>query len=102
MWYNILLDIELLQTVFFVVAIIFFIVVGALALPALLRINRILGRVDSISKDLVGPAKHLARAAAALQESAIAAGVAYFIKKAHDFMENRNEDHNNQPPRRVI
>ncbi len=96
------MDIELLQTVFFVVAIIFFIVVGALALPALLRINRILGRVDSISKDLVGPAKHLARAAAALQESAIAAGVAYFIKKAHDFMENRNEDHNNQPPRRVI
>ena len=96
------MDIELLQTVFFVVAITFFIVIGALALPALIRINRILRRVDSISRDLVGPANHLAKAAAALQESAIAAGVAYFIKKAHDFMESRSDEHHNQPPRRVL
>ncbi len=90
------------QSIFFIVGTIFFVLLGFLLFPVLVRMNRISRRVDHITRELMGPAKHLTRALAALQESAIAAGVAYFMKKAQEFMSARKEEANHEPPRRVV
>ena len=76
------MDITGLSLIIFVA---FLFMLGAFLFPVLFRLNRILGRVDEISADLVHPMKHLAKALAVLKESAITAGIAYFMKKVNEF-----------------
>jgi len=83
------MDITGLSLIIFVA---FLFMLGAFLFPVLFRLNRILGRVDEISADLVHPMKHLAKALAVLKESAITAGIAYFMKKVNEFKQESEEE----------
>lgn len=70
------------QTIFFLAGVIFIIILAALLFPALVRLNRILFRIDEVSGELLMPARQFAKALAVLKGSAVSAAIAYFLNKA--------------------